>query len=114
MKKIAFVAALLVFSAVWAGALVAGEKGDSVTLEGKIICAKCALHEEGREECQNVLVVESGDSPQHYYLTKNTVDEDFGPVCMKEKAVQVTGTVSEKDGKMWMAASKIVSSKSEG
>jgi len=114
MKKLAWLAALLVVFAVGTGALVAGETGDPVTLEGKVVCAKCALHEEGREECQNVLVVESGDSPVHYYLTKNAVDEEFGPVCMKAKAVRVTGSVSEKDGKMWLAATKIVPSESEG
>jgi len=114
MKGFAFLAALLVVFVVATGAIVAGDKDASVTLEGKVVCAKCGLQEAGREECQNVLVVKSGDSPEHYYLTKNAVDEEFGPVCMKTKAVQVTGTVSEKDGKMWLAATKIVPSKSEG
>lgn len=88
--------------------------GDSVTLEGKVVCAKCTMKEEGLTKCQNVLVVKNEGQVKNYYLVKNEANAEFGDVCMMEKQVKVTGTVSEKDGKTWLAATKIESAKSEG
>jgi hypothetical protein len=112
MKKLATVSLALLIASALAGSVVASEK--TVTLEGKMVCAKCNLKEEGLEKCQNVLVVESDAKKKHYYLTKNEVNNEFGDVCTAEKQVRVTGSVSEKDGKMWIAASEIVPVKSEG
>lgn len=81
--------------------------GEAVTLEGNIVCAKCSMKEEGRDKCQNVLVVKGDEGDQHYYLAKNESSDEFGPVCMAKKPVRVTGTVSEKDGKSWLTASEI-------
>ncbi len=103
MKQIA---CLLMLAFLVTGAVVAGE-GEAVTLEGKVLCAKCAFQEEGREKCQNVLVVEEDGKTAHYYLTATEANEGFGDVGMKSPTVRVTGTVSEKDGKTWMDATKI-------
>ncbi len=103
MKQIA---CLLMLAFLVTGAVVAGE-GEAVTLEGKVLCAKCAFEEEGREKCQNVLVVEEDGETMHYYLTATEANEGFGDVGMKSPTVRVTGTVSEKDGKTWMDATKI-------
>ena len=86
--------------------VVAGE-GEAVTLEGKVLCAKCAFQEEGRKKCQNVLVVEEDGKTMHYYLTATETNEGFGDVGMKSPTVRVTGTVSEKDGQTWLDATKI-------
>ena len=102
MKQIA---CLLVLAFLVSGTIVAGE-ADSVTLEGTVMCAKCKLGEEDREECQNVLVVKGDDEPMHYYLTADA-NKEFGDVCMSTPVVRVTGTLSEKDGKSWLAATKI-------
>ena len=39
---------------------------------------------------------------------------EFGEVCMAQKPVSVTGTVSEKEGKTWLAATKISPVETEG
>lgn len=85
-----------------------------VTMEGKVVCAKCALHEEGRDECQNVLVVGSGDDVKHFYLMANKVNEEFGDVCMATPGVRIQGEVSEKGGHQWLTASKIEKLKKKG
>jgi hypothetical protein len=90
-----------------AGFAVAGEaKAETVTVEGKVMCAKCVLHDEGREKCQNVLAVEKGEKVLHYYLSGD-INAEFGDVCMATPSVRATGTVTEKDGHMWLAATKI-------
>jgi hypothetical protein len=104
MRKLA-VLAFVVISTALVGVAVAGD--EVVTLEGKIVCAKCALHEEGLAKCQNVLVVEADGKTKHFYLAMNDVNKKFGDACMAKKPVTVTGTVTEKDGKMWIAAKEI-------
>ena len=103
MKQLA---CLLMLAFLVTGAVVAGE-GEAVTLEGTVLCAKCAFEEEGRDKCQNVLVVKGDDEPMHYYLTATEANKGFGDVCMKTPTVRVTGTVSEEDGKTWLDATKI-------
>lgn len=98
---------ILAMIALFAMSSVAVAGHHEVTLEGKIVCAKCALKEEGRDKCQNVLVVEKDDKAMHYYLASNKVADEMGYVCTATKSVQITGTVSEKDGKMWLAATKV-------
>lgn len=105
MKKLACLLSITLLLAL-AGSALAGND-ETVTLKGQILCAKCGLKEEGRTECQNVLVVKSGEKTHHYYLDKNEVNEEFGEVCRDAVAVEVTGRVSEKDGKNWIAPEKI-------
>ena len=105
MKKIALVLSVCLVACL-AGSVLASEK-ETVTLNGRIMCAKCALHEEGRTQCQNVLVVEDQKDEQYYYLVKNAINEEFGEVCTAKVPVEVTGQLSEKDGKQWIAAEKI-------
>jgi hypothetical protein len=94
---------VLVFGlAAWAVA------ADPVTMTGKVMCAKCTLKKADAKECQDVLVVKDAkDATAEYYLVKNAVQEKFGHVCTGEKAANVTGTVTEKDGKKWLAATKM-------
>jgi len=100
--------ALLAIVAVVAltGLALAGDAAAPVTVEGKLMCAKCALQE--TDKCQSVVV--AGD--QKYYLIKNDVATKDGHVCKGEKAVKVTGVVSEKDGKKWIEATEITEVKS--
>jgi hypothetical protein len=113
IAKFALVAVLA--AAVAAPALAA----DAVTLEGKILCAKCALKKDKFKECQNVLLVpEKGKDgaarDAEYYIVNNDVNKEFGEVCMDAKKATVTGTVSEKDGLKWIAPSKMEPAAGEG
>lgn len=80
---------------------------DTVTVTGNRMCAKCSLKAPGVTECQEVLVVGEGDAKTVYYLTANEVSKAAGHTCKGEKAATVTGTVSEADGKTWLAATSI-------
>jgi hypothetical protein len=84
----------------------------SVTLDevfkGTLVCAKCGLKKADATECQDVLLVERDNGvPAEYYITKNEVAEKSGEACTLKIPATVTGTVSEKDGKTWLTASKI-------
>jgi len=97
------VAMTLVLGAVALG----GDAAGSVTLEGKITCAKCTIGAADAKECQNVLVVDQEGAAKHYYVVKNDVAEQFGHACKGEKGAVVTGTVADKDGKSWITATKM-------
>jgi len=90
-----------------AGLVAAAYAGEETTVTGKVMCAKCTLKKADATKCQDVLVVKDGDKTAEYYVVKNAVAEKFGHTCSGEKAAVVTGTVSEKDGKKWIAPSKM-------
>ena len=82
--------------------------GDELTVTGKIMCAKCALGKPDATKCQDVLVTKGDDGTvAHYYIAKTEASEAFGHVCQSEKTAVVTGAVEEKDGKTWIAPSKM-------
>ena len=95
-----------------AGLGIAGEEAKSVTVTGKIVCAKCSLQKADAKECQNVIVAEEDGKTVEYYLAKNALAEEFGHVCKGEKNVVATGTISQKDGKAWITATKMDQPKS--
>lgn len=86
------------------GLVAAAHAADETTVTGKIMCAKCTLKKADATKCQDVLVDGSGTE---YYVEKNAVAQKFGHTCKGEKPATVTGMVSEKDGKKWIAPSKI-------
>jgi len=104
MRRIAMLAAL---AAVLLAGVPAFAGHHEVTVEGKILCAKCTLEKDDATACQNVLVVDKKDGSAEYYLVKNDVAEEFGHVCQGKKPAVVTGTVEEKDGKTWLTATKM-------
>ncbi len=73
-----------------------------VTLTGDLMCAKCALKE--GTACSDVLIVKAGDKETRYSVT---VPNKSDHVCSGKKHVQITGTVSEKDGVKTIAATKV-------
>jgi hypothetical protein len=98
---------VLVAAATLAGFALAGEEAKTVTVTGKLVCAKCSLEKADANQCQNVIVAEVDGKNVEYYLVKNALSEEFGHVCKGEKNVVATGTVSEKDGKTWMTPTKL-------
>jgi hypothetical protein len=97
---------LAVVLAVVVGLLALAQAADEkeVTINGSIKCAKCMLNKADAKGCQDVLVA---DDNTEYYVVKNEVAEKFGHACKAGKPAVVTGKVMEKDGKMWIEASKI-------
>ena len=61
------------------------------------------------KECQNVVQVQKDGKTVNYYLTQNDVSKAFHKnICGgSSEKVTVTGTVTEKDGKEMMTATKI-------
>ena len=106
MKKItasvlAGVAALMLL-ALTTPAIAAEEE----TITGEAKCAKCALHE--TDKCQTVIQTEKDGKKVTYYLTDNKAAKAFHKtICEEPKKVTATGKVSEKDGKMMLAAKSI-------
>lgn len=81
---------------------------EEVTLHGTLMCAKCSLKKADAKECQDVLVTKDSEgTTTEYYIAANEVSKKFGHTCNNQAEAMVTGTVSEKDGKKWIAASKI-------
>jgi len=88
--------------------LSVGAMAEDTTLKGSVMCAKCTLKKADAKECQDVLVVKDDKGAQaEYYITKNPVAEKFGHVCSGQTPATVTGAVTEKDGKKWIAPSKM-------
>ncbi len=104
MKRLANIGLAL---AVVLGFVVAASAADETTLQGNVVCAKCNLKKADAKACQDVLVVADGANAGEYYIAKNAVSEKYGHVCSGQKAAVVTGQVSEKDGKKWIAPSKM-------
>ena len=82
-------------------------KPAEVTLTGDVQCAMCILKKADAKGCQDVLVVTDKAGKTDYYLVKNAVSEKWGMSCMAPRKAVATGTVSEKDGKKWLTASKL-------
>lgn len=79
-----------------------------VTLKGTMQCARCSLHEAGVTKCADVLSVKEGENTVNYYITQEGKAKTESHVCNGTKAdVSVTGVVSEKEGKHYIAATKI-------
>jgi hypothetical protein len=75
--------------------------------KGTLVCAQCELRKPDAHECQDVLLVEEKGATTEYYITKNEVAEKSGEACTLKIPATVTGTVSKKDGKLWLTPTKI-------
>ena len=106
MKTIAKLAVALALVVGFVSTAVADE-----TVTGKLTCAKCSLKK--ADQCQDVLITtDAAGKTTEYYVEKNDVAKAFGHTCKGEKPATVTGAVSEKDGKKWIAATKMEAPKS--
>lgn len=78
---------------------------EEVTLDGKVCCAKCELGKE--KACATVVVVKEKDKEVLYYFDKDSNKKFHKDYCSGSTEATVTGKVSEKDGKKWLAVEKI-------
>jgi Family of unknown function (DUF6370) len=106
MKTIAKLAVALALVVGFVAPAVADE-----TVTGKVMCAKCSLKK--ADQCQDVVIAtDAAGKATEYYVEKNDVAKAYGHTCKGEKPAVVTGAVSEKDGKKWIAATKMEAPKS--
>jgi hypothetical protein len=107
MKSVLF--ALLAFGIMFAFTAGARAEDKEVTLKGTILCAKCALKEEGVTKCTTAIVVkEDGKDVVYRLIDKGAKEEYHENVCGGDrKEGSVTGVVSEKDGKKWITPKKV-------
>lgn len=105
MKRITSLIALTALLAIPAFAA-----DNEVTITGKGMCAKCALHEQ--DHCQTVIQTKEHGKTVTYYLADNPTSKDFHDnVCKKSEKVTATGSVSEENGKKILTVSKIEEAK---
>ena len=102
MKKL-IAAVVVTLTLASASALAIAE----TTLSGTLVCAQCKLQKPDAHECQDVLLVKEGGQTVEYYIVKNDVSKASGEACTLEIPATVIGEVAEKDGRKWIAASKI-------
>jgi hypothetical protein len=84
------------------------EPAKEMKLTGTLMCGKCSL--KATPKCSNALQVKEGDKEVNYFIDDKGAAESYHDgVCGdgKIEGVTVTGTVSEKDGKKWIKASKV-------
>lgn len=99
MKKVIAVVAALVLCAVWIVKADDTKKPGEVTLKGKIGCASCSYGVS--KQCGVSLKTDDG---KIYTLTK--ASKELMEARHKNGILQVTGKVTEKDGKLFVDASK--------
>ena len=93
---------------VFGGTALADDAAKEVTLKGKLVCGKCTLKE--AKACCNVLQVKTGDKTVNYIIQdKGNKEAYHKAICPagSEKDATVTGTVSDKDGKKFIKATKV-------
>lgn len=103
-RRVVITGFVLMLAFVWSPAFAAEE----VTLKGTIMCAKCSLKKADAKGCQDVLVTEGdGGAKTEYYVAANEVSKKFGHSCTSDVTATITGTVTEQDGRKWIAPSKM-------
>ncbi len=73
-----------------------------------MVCTKCKLSE--TPDCGNAVVVKEGDKEVTYMIKDKGKGETYHK-CSGEKAVKVTGKVTEKDGKKYIEEAKVEDAK---
>ncbi len=99
------ISAVICFGLISALAIPAVAQGKPVTLTGKVTCAMCDLKTD--KECATVIVVKKDGKDVTYYLDEKSGKANHDAVCKGGKEGSVTGTVSVKDGKNIITATKV-------
>jgi hypothetical protein len=108
IRSILTAIALVLGVGTYVGVTLADEPAKEVKLTGTLMCGKCSL--KMTPKCSNALQVKEGDKVITYIIDdKGNAESYHEDVCGdgKVEGVIVSGTVSEKDGKKWVKASKV-------
>jgi hypothetical protein len=100
-----FTIAFCLLIAVALGTPSTTQAAKDVMLTGKITCAKCELKLE--KDCATVIVVKEGGKDTVYYFDEKSHKANHDAICQMGKEGTVTGTLSEKDGKKYIAVTKV-------
>ncbi len=104
MKKI--IVSLAAIAAMSLVTLTATAADKEKHLKGEGLCAKCALKQ--ADKCQNAIQIEEKGKKVVYYVEDNDVSKGLHKkICSATIKVDATGKVTEKDGKRWIALSKL-------
>lgn len=77
------------------------------TWSGTLVCAFCGLKKPDAKSCQDVLLVkDAAGATTEYYIEKTAVTNGE-EACTLEIPATVTGTMTERDGRKWIAPTKI-------
>ena len=78
----------------------AEKEAKEVEVTGTITCAKCDLKLE--KKCQTAIKgkAKGSDKEEVYYFDTDSSKKNHKAICTEAKKGSVTGTISEKDGKM--------------
>lgn len=77
------------------------------TWTGTLVCAFCGLKKPDAKECQDVLLVkDASGATVEYYIEKNEATKGE-EACTQEIPATVTGTATERDGRKWIAPTRI-------
>ena len=102
MRNISAMVVLVVALALSASSLA---QTKTEKLEGKITCAMCDLKIE--KDCATVIVVKESGKDVIYYFDEKANKANHDAVCQTPKEGAVTGTVSEKAGKKYIAVTNV-------
>ena len=106
MKSLKLTLALLAGLAVTSLSTTAFAEDKEVTITGDACCAKCALHTS--DKCQTVVKATVDGKEVTYCLVGKEAKAFHEKICGgSSEKVTVTGTVTEKDGKQMLKATKI-------
>jgi Family of unknown function (DUF6370) len=82
-----------------------GEKGKEVIIKGQIACAKCALAIE--KSCATVVVEKKDKKDVIYYFDAESHKKFHEDICSESKDGTVTGIVTTKGTKNFIAVKKL-------
>jgi hypothetical protein len=86
----------------------ADDKDKEQTLKGTITCAKCDLKIKGQDKCATVIKVTEKKGKDTVYYFDSASDKNYHKkICRESAKGEVTGTVSEKDGKKMIKVTKV-------
>jgi hypothetical protein len=105
MKTCSVLIVGLVLGACWTGGVVAQQKQKEVLLKGKITCAKCEL--ELTKKCASVIVVKEAGKDVVYFFDAGTNKKYHAEICSEGREGEVTGVISEADGKKIITVSQL-------
>jgi Cu/Zn superoxide dismutase len=84
------------------------DKNKEQTLKGTITCAKCGLHVKGQTKCATVIQVKDKKGKETVYYFDTASNKKYHKkICQESAKGEVTGTVSEKDGKKTIKVTKV-------